>query len=135
MHFIWNVNRNNTCRRCQLKRPVLFEFEESKKQMSIPNCDTEEIPDNLLDMLGDHLKRIDSNIRLMIDYGARRSSSSKSQRGGAIHILQRLSGQWGQFVDVIHLVEIGNGDHLKAVPFPRTVAEPSNSCINIPSLQ
>ena len=101
---------------------VLFEFEESKKQISIPNCDTEEVPENLLDILGDHLKRIDSNIRLVIDYGARRSSSSESQRGGATHILQRLSGQWGQFVDVIHLVEIGKGDHLKAVPFPQAVA-------------
>lgn len=26
---------------------VLFEFEESKKQISIPNCDTEEVPEDL----------------------------------------------------------------------------------------
>ena len=64
---------------------VLFEFEESKKQISIPNCDTEEVPENLLDILGDHLKRIDSNIRLVIDYGARQSSSSESQRWGNPH--------------------------------------------------
>ena len=101
------------------KTSVLFEFEEQKKQISIPNCDTEEVPEDLLDIL---VKRIDGNIRLVIDYGARRSSSSESQRGGATHILQRLSEQWGQFVDVIHLVEVGNGDHLKAVPFPRAVA-------------
>lgn len=68
----------------------------------------------------------------MIDYGARRSSSSESQRGGATHILQRFSRQWGQFVDVIHLVEIGNGDHLKAAPFPRAVVVKDDAREKIP---
>ena len=103
------------------KTSVLLEFGESKKLISIPNCDADEAPEDLLDTLEGHLKRIDSNIRLVIDYAAQ-SSSSESQRAGATYILQRFSREWGEFVDVIDLVEIDSGDHLKAVPLPRSVA-------------
>lgn len=101
---------------------VLLEFGESKKQISIPNWDAEDVaPEDLLDTLEGHLKRIDGNIRLVIDYGAQ-SSSSESQRAGATYILQRFSREWGEFVDVLDLVEIDNGDHLKAVPLPLSLA-------------
>ena len=96
---------------------VLLEFGESKKQITIPNCDTDVPPKDLLETLEGHLKRIYGSIRLVIDYGAQ-SSSSESQRAEATYILQRFSREWGEFVDVIDLVEIDNGDHLKAVPLP-----------------
>ena len=99
---------------------MLLEFGESKKQISVPNFDADETPEDLLDILEGHLKRIDGNIQLVIDYGAQ-SSSNESQRAGATYILQRFSREWGEFVDVIHLVEIDNGDHLKAVPLPQPV--------------
>ena len=102
---------------------VLLKFRESKKQINIPDCDVDEAPEDLLDTLEGHLKRIDSNIRLVIDYGAQSSrNASESQRAGTIYILQRFSREWREFVNVIHLVEIGNGDLLKAVPLPRSVS-------------
>ena len=44
------------------------------------------------------------------------------------YILQRFSREWGEFVDG---VEIGNGDHLKAVPLPRSVSAgpQENQCL------
>ena len=72
------------------KTSVLLEFRESKKQIRTSNCDEDEAPEDLLDILEGHLKRIDGNIRLVIDYGAQ-SSSSESQRAGTTYILQRFS--------------------------------------------
>ena len=40
-----------------------------------------------------------------------------SARDG-VHLLQRYSKEWSQFVDVQDIVEIESGDHLKVVPIP-----------------
>ena len=105
-----------------LKKPfsVLLEFGESKKHISVPDYDADEPPEDLLGTLEGHLKCIDGNIRLMIDYGSH--NAGETQRSGATYILQRFLREWGEFVDMIHLVEIGNGDHLKAVPLPRSLS-------------
>lgn len=94
---------------------VLLEFQESNKQVKIPNMYEAPGPDDLLDILETHLKRIDDKIRLVIEY----SDCSESQRDFT-YILQRHAKKWGKFVDVEHLSEISNGDHLRAVPLPRS---------------
>ena len=90
---------------------------ESKKLISV--LDEDEAPGNLLARLEEHLKKINGKIQLVIDYGAQSSESRGDPE--ATYILQRFSKVWGEFIDVIHLIEIDNGDHLKAVPLPRSV--------------
>ena len=93
---------------------VLLELQQSKKQVRIPS-DLCEVTDDFLKILETHLKRIDNRLRLVIDY----SDCSESHRD-VTYILQRHSKEWGHFVDVEHLREIDNGNHLRAVPFPRS---------------
>ena len=71
---------------------VSLEFGES---ISIPDCDADEAPEDLLDTLEGHLKRTDGNIRLVVDYGAQSSRNAiETQRAGdnlhTTEIFQRM---------------------------------------------
>lgn len=78
-------------------------------------------PDDLLTVLEEQLKKTDRDIKLVLDCGAPNSPR------GPEYLLQRYSREWKDFVDVIDVIEIGDGDHLRVVPVPKLLSSPSSS--------
>lgn len=89
---------------------MLLEFEKSKSLVSLRKP-----PDDLKDILEERLRRIDDQIRLVVDYRCQEEATTGENR---LYLLQRWSKEWSEFIDVIDMIEIDNGDHLKVVPVP-----------------
>ena len=50
-----------------------------------------------------------------VPYAQSQSAGGEQEKA---YLLQRYSMEWQEFVDVVDAIEIGNKDHLKAVPIP-----------------
>ena len=74
------------------------------------------------DLLEKELQKVEPNIKLVINKQGL-SSNSKEK----LIFLQRLSSQWGQYVDVDDVEEIENGDRLKALVYKH----PASSCSDV----
>lgn len=96
---------------------VLLEFQQSKRVITVP--DTVIPPADLVYILETELKKVDQEIKIVLGYGSQSSSCLGE------HLLQRYSKEWQEFVDVIDVIEIDRGDHLRVVPVPKSSAVPS----------
>ena len=85
----------------------MLEFQESKKVVSVDTSDVVTPPPDLLDVLEQELKKLNGTIKLVLEHDPDINYSRQ-------FLLQRYSSEWREFVDVVDIIEVDNGDHLKA---------------------
>lgn len=88
---------------------ILLEFGQSSRVVTANGT-----LDELHEFLEGELKKLDPDVKLVIDSKSQYQKKSECERP---LFLQRFSSEWKQYVDVINVIEIKSGDRLKAVPF------------------
>lgn len=93
---------------------VLFQFGDSKRLLNPTSADS------LAQLIVEELSKFDPSA-LILEPGC--SSTKSSLRGNNYYLVQKWSTKWNDFVDLLDLNEVEDGDKLTAIPRPAVVSK------------